>query len=119
MPPITVGIDEDSAAFRTKLRDFINTCAGLSCPCAFPTATEAIVGMPSYAPAVVLMDLQLPDLTGIECVARLKPKLPNTEFLIFTVHEDSDQIFNALKAGASGYLLKRTPPDDIVAAIRD
>jgi DNA-binding NarL/FixJ family response regulator len=116
---ISVGIVEDSAPFRSRLKDFINASPDLRCICTFATGASAVAGLPAKAPDVVLMDLQLPDTTGVECTFKLKSQLPDTQFMIFTVHEDSEQIFNALKAGASGYLLKRTPPDEILAAIRD
>ena len=116
---ITVGIVEDSAPFRSRLRDYINASEDLQCTGTFADGASALANLPAKAPDVVLMDLQLPDTSGVECTFQLKPRLPNTQFMIFTVHEDSEQIFNALKAGASGYLLKRTPPDEILAAIRD
>lgn len=117
--PISVGIVEDSPPFRSRLKDFINASADLRCTCTYATGEAAIAGLPETSPQVVLMDLQLPDTSGIECVFQLKPAMPETQFMIFTVHEDTEQIFNALKSGASGYLLKRTPPDEILAAIRD
>jgi DNA-binding NarL/FixJ family response regulator len=117
--PITVGLVEDSAPFRSRLKDFINTSDDLRCICTYATGESALAGLPEKAPQVVLMDLQLPDTSGVECTFQLKPLMPETQFMIFTVHEDAEQIFNALKAGASGYLLKRTPPADILAAIRD
>lgn len=119
MTPISVGIVEDSSAFRTKLRDFINTSADLRCSCTCADGATAMEAIPRASPQVVLMDLQLPDCSGVDCTFRLKQALPETQFMIFTVHEDSEQIFRALSAGASGYLLKRTPPDDILTAIRD
>lgn len=117
--PITVGIVEDSAAFRTRLRDFINASDDMRCVCTCADGADAVTHLPAKAPHVVLMDLQLPDCSGVDCTQRLKTALPATEFMIFTVHEDSDQIFNALTAGASGYLLKRTPPSEVLAAIRE
>ncbi len=116
---ITVGIVEDSAPFRSRLKDYINATDDLRCTCTFADGRSALVSLPAKAPDVVLMDLQLPDTNGVDCTFQLKAQLPDTQFMIFTVHEDSDQIFNALKAGASGYLLKRTSPDEILAAIRD
>ncbi|HUR59237.1 MAG TPA: response regulator transcription factor [Opitutaceae bacterium] len=116
---ITVGIVEDSAPFRSRLRDFINASDDLHCTCTFANGASALAGLPAKSPDVVLMDLQLPDTSGVDCTFKLKSQLPGTQFMIFTVHEDSEQIFNALKAGASGYLLKRTPPDEILAAIRE
>ena len=117
--PITVGIVEDSAPFRSRLKQVIDASGDLQCTCTFASGAEAVAGLPAHSPSVVLMDLQLPDTTGVACTLQLKPLVPRTEFMIFTVHEDSEQIFNALKAGASGYLLKRTPPDEILAAIRE
>lgn len=119
LSPITVGLVEDSAAFRTRLRDFIDASDDLRCVCTCADGASALATLPCHAPQVVLMDLQLPDCSGIDCTHRLKSVLPATEFMIFTVHEDSDQIFKALTAGASGYLLKRTPPIEVLAAIRD
>lgn len=116
---VSVGIVEDSAPFRSRLRDYINASPDLRCTCTFANGANALAGLPAQAPDVVLMDLQLPDTNGVDCTFKLKSQLPATQFMIFTVHEDSEQIFNALKAGASGYLLKRTPPDEILAAIRD
>lgn len=117
--PITVGIVEDSAAFRTRLRTFIDASDDVRCVCTCADGAAALATLPAHAPQVVLMDLQLPDCSGIDCTHQLKATLPGTEFMIFTVHEDSDQIFKALTAGASGYLLKRTPPAEVLAAIRD
>ncbi len=119
MNPITVGIVEDSPAFRSRLKDYINASLDLRCICTFANGASALAALPEKNPQVVLMDLQLPDTSGVECVFRLKPLMPETQFMIFTVHEDTDKIFNALKAGASGYLLKRTSPAEILGAIRD
>jgi DNA-binding NarL/FixJ family response regulator len=75
--------------------------------------------IPREGPEVVLMDINLPGMNGVECVRRLKPKLPEVQVIMLTVYEDTDSIFNALAAGASGYLLKRTPPAELLEAIRD
>src|SRR4051812_28209148 len=116
---ITVGIVEDSSVFLRKLEGYINASADLRCICTCETGSAALNYIPRKAPQVVLMDLQLPDYSGVECTFRLKTRLPDTQFMIFTVHEDSEEIFKALEAGASGYLLKRTPPEQIIVAIRD
>ena len=116
---INVCIVEDSATFRNTLADFINSTPDVKCTFACETGTEAIEQIPKQTVDVVLMDIQLPDISGIECTFRLKSMMPDVQVMIFTVHEDSEQIFRALELGASGYLLKRTPPDAIVAAIRD
>jgi DNA-binding NarL/FixJ family response regulator len=117
--PITVGIVEDSAAFRLRLEEYINATNDLRCVCTCPDGATARQEIPRHAPDTVLMDLQLPDCSGVDCTFHLKQALPTTEFMIFTVHEDSEQILKALKAGASGYLLKRTAPDAILTAIRE
>jgi DNA-binding NarL/FixJ family response regulator len=80
---------------------------------------EAIQTIPSRPPDVVLMDIQLPGISGIECVAALKKRLPALEFIMLTVYEDAERIFSALKAGASGYLIKSGPPEKLFEAIRD
>jgi DNA-binding NarL/FixJ family response regulator len=116
---ITVGIVEDSAAFRTHLHEFLNATSDVRCVCTYADGQSALEDLPARAPHVVLMDLQLPDCSGVDCTWRLKAALPETQFLIFTVHEDSERIFQALTAGASGYLLKRTPPAGVAAAIRE
>lgn len=117
--PITVGIVEDSASYRLKLETFINSNEEFRCVCACANGTSALSEIPKLAPQVVLMDMQLPDISGIECTFRLKQALPDVQVMIFTVHEDSEEIFKALEAGASGYMLKRTPPEGILNAIRD
>ena len=83
------------------------------------TAEDALLLLPAQAPEVVLMDIQLPKMSGVECVAHLKELLPSVQVIMVTVYEDPDRIFCALRAGACGYLLKRSTPEQIVAAIRD
>ncbi len=83
------------------------------------SAEAAIATLPAEKPTVVLMDINLPGLSGIDCVCRLKPLMPETQFVMLTVYEDADHIFNALTAGASGYLLKRTPRAELLAALKD
>jgi CheY-like chemotaxis protein len=83
------------------------------------TAEEALRVLPKHAPAVVLMDIELPAMSGIECVERLKKLLPDVLVIMVTVYEDPDRIFAALRAGASGYLLKRSAPELVITAIRD
>ena len=117
--PITVAIVEDNTAVCTSLERAIVDLGGYQCVCACPNATEALRLIPQYKPQVVIMDIELPDFSGIECTARLKYLLPELHILILTVYNDNDQIFKALEAGASGYLLKRSPPEEIIRAIRD
>lgn len=92
---------------------------GFSCLSDHATAESALVRLPAQRPQVVLMDINLPGLSGIECVRRLKPQLPDTQFVMLTVYEDADHIFDALAAGASGYLLKQTPRDELLTALKD
>jgi DNA-binding NarL/FixJ family response regulator len=118
-PRITVGIVEDDAIIRNSLTKLVGSTAGFHCAGACRSAEEALEKLPGLKPQVVLMDIHLPGASGIECTRRLKERLPGVHILILTVYEDSETIFNALKAGASGYLLKRSEPEDIVRALRD
>jgi DNA-binding NarL/FixJ family response regulator len=117
--PITVAIVEDSRTIRESLRRIIDDTPGLTCAWAVSSAEEALVEAPRRRPEVVLMDIHLPNMSGIECTARLKSVLPETDVIMLTVYEDNDKIFRALEAGACGYLLKRTRPAELVQAIKD
>jgi len=117
--PIKVAIVEDSRTIRESLRRLIDETPGLCCACAVGSAEEALVKIPRCVPDVILMDIHLPNMSGIECTARFKSTLPGTDVIILTVYEDNDKIFRALQAGACGYLLKRTPTDEVVRAIKD
>lgn len=114
---IRVAIVEDNARIRGTLTELISNARGFSCVCACDTAEKALKLIPKNTPDIVIMDIELPDFSGIECTGRLKRLLPDTQILIFTVYEDNDQIFQALEAGASGYLLKRTTPGEILEAL--
>ncbi|HWF18565.1 MAG TPA: response regulator transcription factor [Verrucomicrobiae bacterium] len=114
-----IAIVEDSKVIRESLAEFVHLDQENRCVCACSTAEEALVSIPKFAPDIVLMDIQLPNLSGIECTARLKQMLPSLRIIVVTVYEDTDRIFNALRAGACGYLLKRYSPDEIVSAIRE
>ena len=116
---ISLAIVEDSVVYRQKLEAFVNTTPDIRCVCGCGNGASALARIPPLAPQIVLMDMQLPDTTGIECITRLGRVLPETQFLVFTVHADADQVFKALQAGASGYLLKRSSPDEILTAVRD
>jgi DNA-binding NarL/FixJ family response regulator len=116
---IKLGIVEDSRTTREGLETIINLSPDFRCVCSCDTAEKALVQLPKHAPEVVLMDIQLPGMSGIECVARLKKLLPDTHVIMVTVYEDPDRIFSALRNGASGYLLKRATPDEVLTAIRD
>lgn len=114
----TVGIVEDDSVLRKTLARLIGEARGFRCvPCV--SGEEALEDLPKLKPDVVLMDLNLPQMSGIECTRRLKELLPGIPVIVLTVYEDSEHIFRALKAGACGYLLKRAEPDDVMAAIKD
>jgi DNA-binding NarL/FixJ family response regulator len=116
---IKIAIVEDDRTTREGLETVINLAAGFQCVCTSMTAEDVLCVLPQHAPQVVLMDIQLPKMSGVECVARLKELLPSVQVIMVTVYEDPDRIFRALRAGACGYLLKRSTPEQIVAAIRD
>lgn len=116
---ITVAIVEDQLEIRESLRLLINGSFNLECVGAFSTAEDAIAELPNLNPKVVLVDIHLPGSNGIQCVGVLKQKMPNTNFVMCTSLEDSDTIFDALKAGASGYLSKTSSPVKILEAISE
>ncbi len=116
---IKVGIVEDNKTLREGFETLLNRTAGFQCVCTCGTVAEALKKIPKAQPDVVLMDIQLPDSTGVECTARLKELMPKIHIVIVTVYEDSERIFQALRAGACGYLLKRSEPEKIIAAIRE
>jgi DNA-binding NarL/FixJ family response regulator len=116
---ITISIVEDDAPARGVLADWIRSAEGFSFLGEHDSAENALIGLMEEKPAVVLMDINLPRMSGIECVRRLKPQLPETQFVMLTVYEDTEHIFKALTCGASGYLLKRVPRADLLSAVRD
>jgi len=116
---IRVGIVEDEKQIRESLCILINGSEGFSCEHAFDTAEEAINKIPDLQLDVVLMDIHLPGKSGIECVNLIKPLCRNTGFLMCTSYEDTESVFNALKAGASGYIIKTTQPSKLLDAIID
>jgi DNA-binding NarL/FixJ family response regulator len=118
-PTISVSIVEDDAGVRESLARLINSSPGFRCLSQHPSAESALDETPKARPDVVLMDINLPGLSGVECVRRLKPLLPATQIIMLTVYQNTEHIFNALAAGATGYLLKQTPPAELLAAIRD
>jgi DNA-binding NarL/FixJ family response regulator len=116
---ITVGLVEDNDTVRQTLSELIEAAPGYRCVCACATAKEAMAEIPKARPEVVLMDIHLPGESGIACTARLKAKMPELQVVILTVYKDTELIFRALKAGASGYLLKRAPTADVLRAVAD
>lgn len=119
MSLITVAIVEDNAAVCASLERMINASGRCRCVSTSRNAEQALQAIPQHRPDVVIMDINLPGLTGIECTAQLKRLLPRCQVLVLTVYNDSRQIFSALEAGASGYLLKRSAPEAIVQAVCD
>ena len=117
--PITVAIVEDSVKLRGTLARVISRAPGFACVSQHGSAEDALKELPAVKPQVVLMDINLPGLNGVECVRQLKLLLPATLVIMLTVYEDTENIFNALAAGASGYLLKRTPTAELLQAIQD
>ena len=116
---IKVGIVEDNKTVREGFDTLLNRTPGFQCVCACETVADALKKIPKAQPDVVLMDIQLPDATGVECTAKLKELLPAMQIVIVTVYEDSERIFQALRAGACGYLLKRATPEKVIAAVRE
>lgn len=114
-----VGIVEDDDVLRKTLATLVGATRGLRCVAACPSGEDALRILPPLKPEVVLMDLNLPQMSGAECIRRLKELLPATQVIVLTVYEDSEHIFQALKAGASGYLLKRSDPDEVLEAIKN
>src|SRR5215471_21233679 len=116
---ITVAIVEDNLELRTSLARYINESPDLRCTSLCRSSEEALKILPGSPPDVVLMDIQLPGISGIACTAWLKQKLPNLRVMMLTVYKDSEAIFDALKAGASGYLLKRGSLVGLPEAIKE
>lgn len=116
---IIVSVVEDDSTARGMLGNWIRHAPGFHCVGLHASGEAALATLPAEKPTVVLMDINLSGMTGIECVRRLKPLLLETQFVMLTVYEDADHIFNALLAGASGYLLKRMPREELLAALKD
>jgi DNA-binding NarL/FixJ family response regulator len=114
-----VAIVEDNATLRKYLAELIGNVPGLRCVCACASAEQAVVELPAHNPNVVLMDIHLPGESGIACTARLREKLPNVQVIMLTVYKDIKMIFQALKAGACGYVLKRSDDQEILDAIAE
>ena len=114
-----IAIVEDSKVTREGLERIINLSPNYRCVCACATAEDALRLLPLHKPEIVLMDIQLPGIAGVECVARLTELLPNVQVIMLTVYADPDRIFSAIRAGASGYILKRATPERLLQAIRE
>ena len=116
---IAISIIEDDVPAREILAEWIRRAEGFQCVSEHADAESALASLPREKPAVVLVDINLPGINGIECIRRLKPVLPQTQFVILTVYEDDNHIFKALAVGASGYLLKQTPRQMLLTALRE
>lgn len=116
---IKVGIVEDNKTVREGFETLLNRTPGFQCVCTCGTVADALKRIPKAQPDVVLMDIQLPDSTGVECTAKIKELMPTVHIVILTVYEDSERIFRALSAGACGYLLKRAQPEKVIAAVQE
>ncbi len=116
---IKVAIVEDNDKIREGLATLIDGSEGFKCSETCESAEEALRRLPAYRPDVVLMDIQLPRMSGIECVEKLKEQNPEMQFMMLTVYEDDEKVFKSILAGASGYILKRTPPAELLEAIRE
>src|SRR5262245_1465889 len=114
-----VSIVEDDPGVRAGLVRLFNEAPSFQCISNYENAEAALAGLPADKPDVILMDLHLPRMSGIECGRRLKEREPSAVVVMLTVYEDTDQVFQALQAGATGYLLKRTPPARLLEAVAE
>lgn len=119
MKIIRVSIVEDIAEIREGMRFIVNQTPDLTCMSVYSNAEDAFQGLTREPADIVIMDIALPGATGLDCIRRLKAAGSPMQFVVFTIYADSDQVFEALSAGASGYLLKDTAPDRIITALRE
>lgn len=116
---IRVALVEDNSELCEEIEHVLADAPGYELVCSCHNAASALRTIPACNPDVVVMDIQLPDGNGAECITKLRRVMPGVQFMVFTVHDDTDQIFKALQAGASGYLLKRTQPEALLNALRE
>lgn len=116
---IAVSIVEDDAEARKILANWVSRASGFKLAGEWGDGESALESLPQKNPNVVLMDINLPGMSGVEAVRKLKPLLPSTQFVMLTVYEDADHIYSALAAGATGYLLKQTPRQELLAALEE
>lgn len=114
-----IGIVEDNNSLRKTLTALVNDTPGFTCVCASASAEDALVDIPKHKPDVVLMDIHLPGESGIACAARLTAQMQHLQIIMLTVYKDTKLIFQALKAGACGYVLKRSKPEEILDAVME
>jgi len=116
---ITLAIVEDLDEVRDGLKNFISLSQDFKVLNTFQNAEEAIQHLPELKPDIVIMDINLPGMNGIECIRQIKGKSPGTQFMMFTVYENDEKVFEALKAGASGYLLKNTGLVQLIESLKE
>src|SRR5512146_291830 len=116
---LRVAIVEDDARWRSNLELLLGETEGLECVGSYASGEAAVAELPPHRPQVVLMDINLPKMSGVECTRQLRALLPEIQIVMLTVYDDSDRIFQALQMGANGYLLKRASADEILQAIQD
>ena len=116
---ITLAIVEDLDEVRDGLKNFISLSQDFKVVDTFKTAEEAAYDLPKLKPDIVIMDINLPGMNGIECIRQIKDKTPGTQFMMFTVYENDEKVFEALKAGASGYLLKNTGLVQLIESLKE
>jgi DNA-binding NarL/FixJ family response regulator len=119
MTPLRIAIVEDDDRLRADFERLIDSSGDMRCVGAYASAEAALAELPSQAPDVVLMDINLPGMSGIESVRHLRALSPAPQVMMVTVFDDTSSVFESLKAGASGYILKRAPVSELLAAIRD
>lgn len=119
MKKIRIVIVEDLEEVAEGLSEFISLDNDLQLVASYRTAEAAALEIPILKPDIAIMDINLPGMSGIECIKQVKKTCPSAQFMMFTVYENNDQVFEALKAGASGYLLKKTPPAEIISSIKE
>ena len=119
MNKITVAIVEDNLEISQSLELLLNSTDEFTCIATCPSTASAITTLPMLNPDVILMDINLPDESGIECIKKLKPMLQQTQIVMLTMYDDSEKVFEALASGAIGYLLKRTTKENLLAAIQE
>ena len=115
---ISFAIVEDQLELRKNLMEWLGQAPGLKCVGSYSSGEEALKHLPKLYPEVVLMDINLPGMSGIQCVSRLKQFLPETDVLMLTTYDHADMIFDAIRAGATGYLLKNQPREELVQALQ-
>lgn len=116
---IKVAIVEDDARIRRMLTEVLASAKDCECIGVYPNGASAVTKLPELAPDVILMDINLPDINGVDCVSQIAPQLPNTQIIMLTIYQNPEMIFQALAAGAHGYLVKPVMPQKILEAIRE